>query len=1698
MVSPPQNNSYYSECAQTMIPGTLIPLEYISGDFNGDGLTDIIGIAKPHTYITGEHYDFEFNSCSPNFGFSTVAKTYFINMDRRLNDEAQEIGTLLQPYDSIDKLYTADFNGDGKTDIMHVRNGIVYVYGLNATNQLVLLWQKSNSRIKTTLPLLLGDYNGDGKIDFMQPVANEGSDRNLYVHLYSTGNDFKVFEKRHSFNYDKPLQDGNTLYIYSLIPTDLNSDGKTDLLYTRTKTVTNSSSGEIITIAFYNTGMPNFLEAHSFISSGINTRYATLRHHPIPIALNPTKPNHRLEFGFISHNTITLYNFLRDVSKETRLKSVFQDGVSHSFNYQTPIEESDPYDYMPFYSSSSSLTYPYNNLRLIPGLNMVKRIDRVTSSNTLRQIFSYKNAVTNVEGLGFMGFGEIIKSNWHADEYDENKIFNINIHNPLLRGSLVKSFTSKNPYISSLISNVAASEPHLKMNDVQTAAKTVKASQTVSLLPGFQANASNGAFIATIANPATGVADGATLNDYITRTDYTYQAELLSNKVYKNLATSISVKDNLSGTNTLKTFEYDSYLNLVKEQQNFSGQGTTITEMTYSNDVGNTNYHIGRPLNKKTTANAAGDVYTTEEEYTYTDYLPTQIKKKGHSTPFITENLTYDNFGNILSKTLVTADGQRTSSKTYDPTGRFVVSETDTEGMTTTYTHNLITGSVLSRTNPYNQTESFVYDSWGNLIETTNYLGYKSYTSYSKSGFDTYIFQSNDEGQEAHEIINNLGQKIQSSSKDLLGQWINSDIEYDIYGRLKKQSEPYFSNSTVSQWNETTYDEYGRSTSTTSYTGKVTNISYNGLTTTVNDGTKTTITTKNALGQIASVQDPGGTINYIYDAAGNLKTANYDGIAQQITYDGWGRKIQLTDPSAGVYQYTYDQFGQVLQEITPKGTTTYTYLPSGRLNSKIITGDATNMSYQYTYDASTRLLTQLNLTNADGNNANYTYSYDNYKRLLSTVEDNTYARFTKTLEYDMFGKVFSETSEAKNKANNKVAQKTLLFEYMSGEVFALHDGQTGQVIHQSIGLNERGQPTASYFEGGQRLINTYDQYGYIQQSQLERYMNNPSVLMTLGYTFNTSRGLLTNRSNSAFSWNDSFAYDSQDRLTNFNDNNGNNSHIYDNKGRITNNSQLGDYTYNNYQQTQLNNLVSTAQTWYQDRALQQINYNAFKSPVEINEEGKERISFQYNAGLQRAHMYYGSTATEKMDRPYRRHYSEDGTMEITEDIQNGTTNFVFYLGGDAYSAPAIWKEIHHSNAQPLDAQLYFLHRDHLGSIVMITDAAGNIAEKRQFDAWGNIVKLENGNGVPLSAFVILDRGYTGHEHLLGVGLIHMNGRLYDPKLHRFLQPDNYVQDPYNSQNFNRYGYVLNNPLSHVDPSGEFIFTTLAAIFCPPLLPVAIGADLGMWSGGSMANGTANPFKWDYSSGKTWGYMLGGAITGGLSGGVANTIATSGIAFSNTLAIAGGSLINSAGTYMYTGGKTDLSINFGFGSYNFSTGEFGYLGKKGNSFMENLGYGLGTLANVSDVLAGFKPGEVQLNTENSDAIGHSALTKVGETNPDNSLVSVGPDPGGKWIFNPFKFKKGTNSWKNYVDAGDDVSKVSVRGVNLERIANYGSNLNKGVNYNLYFSSCVNHTARALTLAGVPAIGIHPFILHSQMVLRSIGIRPMLYSYHLYQY
>ena len=141
-----------------------------------------------------------------------------------------------------------------------------------------------------------------------------------------------------------------------------------------------------------------------------------------------------------------------------------------------------------------------------------------------------------------------------------------------------------------------------------------------------------------------------------------------------------------------------------------------------------------------------------------------------------------------------------------------------------------------------------------------------------------------------------------------------------------------------------------------------------------------------------------------------------------------------------------------------------------------------------------------------------------------------------------------------------------------------------------------------------------------------------------------------------------------------------------------------------------------------------------------------------------------------------------------------------YLAGDAYSASSVLvKENGTSN-------VYHICRDYLGSITHLTDYNGVVLQENSYDAWGRLRNpqtqvLYNDDSQPK---LLLDRGYTSHEHLPHFGLINMNARLYSPVLGRFLSPDPYVTMPDFSQNFNRYSYALNNPLKFTDPSGESV------------------------------------------------------------------------------------------------------------------------------------------------------------------------------------------------------------------------------------------------------------------------------------------------------
>ena len=120
---------------------------------------------------------------------------------------------------------------------------------------------------------------------------------------------------------------------------------------------------------------------------------------------------------------------------------------------------------------------------------------------------------------------------------------------------------------------------------------------------------------------------------------------------------------------------------------------------------------------------------------------------------------------------------------------------------------------------------------------------------------------------------------------------------------------------------------------------------------------------------------------------------------------------------------------------------------------------------------------------------------------------------------------------------------------------------------------------------------------------------------------------------------------------------------------------------------------------------------------------------------------------------------------------------------------------------------YHAFTDNLGSFLSVIDETGEKVYQAYYDVWGRLDKQEDNYD-----FLDIRRGYTGHEMLEEFKIINMNGRLYDPYLGRFFSPDNYVQLPYDGQNFNRYSYCLNNPLKYTNPSGEFFEIAAFALF----------------------------------------------------------------------------------------------------------------------------------------------------------------------------------------------------------------------------------------------------------------------------------------------
>ncbi|RJP70179.1 MAG: RHS repeat-associated core domain-containing protein, partial [Candidatus Abyssobacteria bacterium SURF_17] len=125
---------------------------------------------------------------------------------------------------------------------------------------------------------------------------------------------------------------------------------------------------------------------------------------------------------------------------------------------------------------------------------------------------------------------------------------------------------------------------------------------------------------------------------------------------------------------------------------------------------------------------------------------------------------------------------------------------------------------------------------------------------------------------------------------------------------------------------------------------------------------------------------------------------------------------------------------------------------------------------------------------------------------------------------------------------------------------------------------------------------------------------------------------------------------------------------------------------------------------------------------------------------------------------------------------------------------------------------YFYHKNHLGSVTMITDDEGEdnpLAKTYQYDAYGNV--LSASGSLAYNPFL-----FTGRERHVASGLYYYRARWYDPQLGRFMN-----QDPIGDLGgLNLYAYVGNDPVSRIDPLG------LEGLFSPLALSPQLGSEIG--------------------------------------------------------------------------------------------------------------------------------------------------------------------------------------------------------------------------------------------------------------------------------
>ena len=840
----------------------------------------------------------------------------------------------------------------------------------------------------------------------------------------------------------------------------------------------------------------------------------------------------------------------------------------------------------------------------------------------------------------------------------------------------------------------------------------------------------------------------------------------------------------------------------------------------------------------------------------YEGMLWTETVNPGTPLELVTE-YAYDPHGNRNKAAVTATDDNITRCDVvfadYESSGRYVDRRYDCVGnLTSEVTDRSIFGSptridkILDVTNTSARMTTYVY--YGALG--------REYFRWRADGSSTQVYLSASQGNcpvgtAYRATTTKAGGKTGETCFDLLmrevrtltlgfdGQWDAQDTEYDKSGRVVHKSEPFDlagPGSVAPYWVTMHYDLLGRVIKTDLPDNSWGKTHYNNFDkVSENYKLQQRTETMNSLGELVSTLDElGGGVTYTYDRFGNLATmTNVDGSITQTLYNDVGQKYYMSDPNQGVWHYEYNGFGEVERQINANNQSVeFTYDGLGRIKTRIdrkVAGCTTTGascvegSAVWVYDTAPNGLG--NLDSVQDIYSGYLRSilYDSLGRVDETATNFDGGIYYERATYDQYGRpyqIFDAAGDGSFTDHGTVSRYNA-FGYLESVGDAVQINGGPRTIYREVTqMNARGQVVSELLgidENGNAAVTTSFDY-HLETGRIKDIdsVNAAGVdVQDLYYEWDSVGNLTLRREHSGSKQlEESFGYDDLNRLTSQSVVGQDPIEVtyYANGNIRTKTGVSGIYSYGEgagpHAVTGANGKIymydANGNNVADDDRI--INYYTFDKPSSISKDG-HTTSFAYGPDRNRFRRIDESGAGTTTTRYV-------GDVEIISR-DDGTEERKRYIAGAAIETTF------YSNGSETGRDTVYTFFDHLGSMDVITDASGDIAQELSFGAWGqrrdaiNWAELDVNDLLadlgPAFDTSITTRGFTGHEMVDAVGVIHMNGRIYDPILGRFLQADPHVQDVASTQNQNRYTYVLNNPLNATDPSGYFIFSLIAMV-----------------------------------------------------------------------------------------------------------------------------------------------------------------------------------------------------------------------------------------------------------------------------------------------